>query len=99
MTAGVNLVHVPYRGVAPALTDLLGGQVQVYLRPRARDNFKHIRSGRVRALAVTKPPRLEVLPDVPTVEKLVPGYEVIGFFGVRAPRNTPIEIVTSSTRK
>jgi tripartite-type tricarboxylate transporter receptor subunit TctC len=92
MMAGVNMVHVPYRGVAPALADLLGGQAQVYFGP-APAAIEHIRSGKLRALAVTTSARLEVLPDIPTVREFVPGYEAIGFFGVGAPRNTPAAIV------
>jgi len=92
MMAGVDLVHVPYRGSAPALTGLIGGQVQV-LFLTTTSSIDSIRSGSVRPLAVTTPARLEMLPDIPTVEDFVPGYEASGFFGVGAPRNTPAEIV------
>ena len=92
MMAGVDLVHVPYRGSAPALTDLIGGQVQVMFASTP-SSIDTIRSGSVRALAVTTSARLEMLPDIPTVEEFVPGYEASGFFGVGAPRNTPAEIV------
>ena len=92
MMAGVNMVHVPYRGVAPALTDLLSGQVQVYFGP-APATIEYIKSGKLRALAVTTSKRLEVLPDIPTVGEFVPGYEAIGFFGVGAPKGTPAEII------
>ncbi len=98
MMAGVNLVHAPYRGVAPALTGLLGGQAQVYFGP-APATIDHIRSGKLRALAVTTSTRLEVLSDTPTVGEFVPGYEAIGFFGVGAPRNTPIEIVNKLNKE
>jgi tripartite-type tricarboxylate transporter receptor subunit TctC len=98
MMAGVNIVHVPYRGVAPALADLLGGQVQVYFGP-APATIEYIRSGKLRALAVTTSMRLEVLPDIPTVGESVPGYEAIGFFGVGAPKNTPAEIVNKLNKE
>ena len=98
MMVGVNLAHIPYRGVAPALTDLLGGQAQVYFGP-APATIEHIRSGKLRALAVTTSARLEVLPDIPTVGEFVPGYEAIGFFGVGAPRDTPVEIVNKLNRE
>jgi tripartite-type tricarboxylate transporter receptor subunit TctC len=92
MMAGVDLVHVPYRGSAPALTDLIGGQVQVMVTSTP-SSIDTIRSGRVRPLAVTTSARLEMLPDIPAVEEFVPGYEASGIFGVGAPRNTPAEIV------
>jgi tripartite-type tricarboxylate transporter receptor subunit TctC len=90
--AGLNLVHVPYRGGAPALTDLISGQVQVmFLSPAA--SIEYIRSGRLRALAVTSATRWEGLPDLPTVVDFLPGYEVSVWFGVGAPKNTPSEII------
>ena len=92
MTAGVNMVHVPYRGVAPALTDLLGGQVQVMAASSAA-SIEYIRSSKLRALAVTGPTRTDVLPDIPSVGEFLPGYEASGWFGVGAPRNTPGEII------
>jgi tripartite-type tricarboxylate transporter receptor subunit TctC len=92
MMAGVKMVHVPYRGEAPALTDLLGGQVQVYFGGIAA-SIEHIRAGKLRALAVTTETRLEVLPDVPTVGEFVPGYGMSGWQGIGAPRNTPAEII------
>jgi tripartite-type tricarboxylate transporter receptor subunit TctC len=92
MMTGINVIHVPYRGGAPALTDLLGGQVQVIFGP-APDSIEFIRSGRLRALAVTTATRSEALPDVPTVGDFVPGYEASGFYGVGAPKNTPLEII------
>ena len=92
MMAGVDMVHVPYRGGAPALTDLIGGQVQVmFIGPL--EVLEHIRAGRLRALAVTAARRLDVLPDLPTVGDFVPGYETSSWFGIGAPRNTPPEIV------
>jgi tripartite-type tricarboxylate transporter receptor subunit TctC len=92
MMAGVKMVHVPYRGEAPALTDLLGGQVQVYFGPIA-SSIGHIRAGKLRALAVTTETRLELLPDIPTVGEFVPGYEASGWQGIGAPKNTPAEII------
>jgi tripartite-type tricarboxylate transporter receptor subunit TctC len=92
MMAGVNMIHVPYRGVAPALTDLLGGQVQVTFGSMP-SSIAYIRTGKLRALAVTTATRSEVLPDVPTVGEFVPGYEASGWYGIGAPKATPAEIV------
>jgi tripartite-type tricarboxylate transporter receptor subunit TctC len=92
MRAGVNLVHVPYRGGGPAVTDLLGGQVQVMFAPTP-PSIEHIRSGKLRALAVTSATRQEVLPDVPTVGEFLPGFEASNWYGVGIPKNTPAEIV------
>jgi tripartite-type tricarboxylate transporter receptor subunit TctC len=92
MMTRVKMLHVPYRGEAPALTDLIGGQVQVMFTPTG-PSIEYIRSGKLRALAVTTSVRLEVLPDVPTVGQFVPGYEASGWFGLGAPRDTPAEIV------
>jgi tripartite-type tricarboxylate transporter receptor subunit TctC len=92
MMAGVNLVHVPYRGGAPAHTDLLGGQVQVYFGAIA-SSIEYIKAGKLRALAVTTATRSEALPDIPTVGEFVPGYEASGWWGVGAPRNTPAAII------
>jgi tripartite-type tricarboxylate transporter receptor subunit TctC len=92
MMAGVNLVHVPYRGAAPALTDLLGGQVQVMFGTMP-SSIDYIRDGKLRALAVTGAARSEELPDIPTVGEFVPGYESSTFYGVGAPKNTPTEII------
>ena len=88
----VNLVHVPYRGGAPAIADLLGGQVQVMFDVLP-ESIEYIRTGKLRPLAVTSANRLEVLPDVPAVDDFVRGYEVNSFYGLGAPRNTPAEIV------
>ena len=88
MMAGVDMVHVPYRGEAPALTDLLGGQVQVMFAAMPA-SIEYIRAGKLRALAVTTATRSEVLPDIPTVGDFVPGYEASGWYGVGAPKNTP----------
>ncbi len=92
MMAGVNMVHVPYRGVAPALTDLLGGQVQVLFANPAQP-IQYIRAGKLRALAITTATRSEVLPDIPTVGEFVPGYEASSIFGLGAPKNMPAEII------
>ena len=92
MMAGVNLVHVPYRGGAPAITDLIGGQIQVIFAPLS-ESIQQIKAGQLRALAVTTADRLNVLPDVPTVADFVPGYEATGFAGIGVPTNTPAEII------
>jgi len=91
MLAGVDMVHVPYKGNTPALTDLLGGQVQVLFSDLT--SLQYIKDGRLRALAVTTATRLQVLPDVPTVGESVPGYEASGWTGLGAPKNTPAEII------
>jgi tripartite-type tricarboxylate transporter receptor subunit TctC len=91
MMAGVNMVHVRYRGGGPALTDLLGGQVQVMF-PSTVSSIEYIRAGRPRALAVTTATRSDALPDVPTVDEFVPGCEASAWFGVGAPKATPAEI-------
>jgi tripartite-type tricarboxylate transporter receptor subunit TctC len=96
--AGVNMVHVPYRGQGPALTDLLGGQVQV-LFATAPGTTDYIRTGRLRALAVTTSSNAEVLRDLPTVGDFVPGYEANQWYGIGAPQRTPVEIVNGSTKK
>jgi tripartite-type tricarboxylate transporter receptor subunit TctC len=98
MMAGVSMMHVPYRGVAPALTDLVGGQVQVMFDNMA-SSIEHIRAGRLRALAMTTATRSELLPDVPTVGEFVPGYEASALFGVGAPKNTPAEIVNKLNKE
>ena len=89
---GAKMTHVPYRGAAPALTDLIGGQVQVIF-----DNMpsvlQHIKSGALRGIAVTTLQRSEQLPDAPTVADTVPGYEASALFGMGAPKNTPKEII------
>jgi tripartite-type tricarboxylate transporter receptor subunit TctC len=92
MMSGANIVQVPYRGQAPALTDLLAGQVQVLFNsPPA--SIEYIKAGRLRALAVTTAARSEMLPDIPTVGEFVPGYEASQWFGIGAPKSTPAEIV------
>ena len=92
MMAGVDLLHLPYRGGGPALTDLLGGQVQVYFATTVA-SIEYIRAGRLRALAVTTATRSDALPDIPTVAEFVPGYEASSWYGVGAPKATPAEIV------
>jgi tripartite-type tricarboxylate transporter receptor subunit TctC len=96
--SSVDMVHVPYRGNVPALTDLLGGQVQVMF-DGIPTSIEHIRSGKLRALAVTTAIRSEVLPDSPTVGDFVPGYEMSAWFGVGAPRNTSAEIIDKLNRE
>jgi tripartite-type tricarboxylate transporter receptor subunit TctC len=90
--AGVNLVHVPYRGGGPAVNDLLGGQVQVYFASTPA-SIEYIKAGRLRALSLTTATRSEALPDIPTVGEFVPGYEATVWYGIGAPRATPAEIV------
>jgi tripartite-type tricarboxylate transporter receptor subunit TctC len=92
------MVHVPYRGQAPAMTDLLGGQMQVMFDPVV-SSIAHIRAGKLRPLAVTTSTRSEVLPDIPTVGDFVPGYEASVWFGVGAPKNTPTEIVDTLNKE
>jgi tripartite-type tricarboxylate transporter receptor subunit TctC len=95
---GVNLVHVPYRGAAPALVDLLGGKTQVMFAP-ASILIEHIRAGRLRALGVLTATRSPQLPDIPAVAEFVPGYEASYWSGLGAPRHTPAEIVESLNRE
>ena len=92
MMTGVSLTSVSYRGGSAAFVDLLSGQVQVMFGPLS-ESIGHIRSGQLRALAVTSPVRSPVLPDVPTVGESVPGYETDTWYGIGAPKNTPAEII------
>jgi tripartite-type tricarboxylate transporter receptor subunit TctC len=92
MMAGVDMVHVPYRGGAPALTDMLGGQVQVMF-DNLPTSLEHVRSGRLRPLGITSATRAALRPDVPTVADAVPGYESSAWYGVGAPKSTPVEII------
>jgi tripartite-type tricarboxylate transporter receptor subunit TctC len=92
MMTGIHLVHVPYRGAAPALTDLLGGQVQV-LFSTTPSSIEYIRAGTLRPLAVTSATRWEGLPDIPALSDFVPGFEASSWYGIGAPRNTPTEII------
>jgi tripartite-type tricarboxylate transporter receptor subunit TctC len=92
MMTGVNMVHVPYRGGAPALTDMISGQVQVMF-DNVPTSIEFIRAGKLRALAVTTATRSEVLPDLPTVADFVPGYEASAWYGVGVPKGTPDDII------
>jgi tripartite-type tricarboxylate transporter receptor subunit TctC len=92
MMAGVDVVHVPYRGAAPALTDLLGGQVQAMFASMPA-SIEYIRAGKLRALAVTTATRSAALPDIPTVDDFVPGYEASTWYGVGVPKYTPAEVI------
>jgi tripartite-type tricarboxylate transporter receptor subunit TctC len=92
MMAGVNLVHVPYRGNGPALTDLLGGQVEVMF-VSTPSSLEYIRSSKLRALAVTTTKRFPALPEIPTVDDFIPGYEASSWYGVGAPRGTPATVI------
>jgi tripartite-type tricarboxylate transporter receptor subunit TctC len=98
MMTGVRFTHVPYRGAAPALVDLMGGQVQV-LFAVISSSIEHVRAGKLRALAVTTATRSPVLPDVPTVADFVPGYEASFWTGVVAPKDTPAEIVATLNKE
>jgi tripartite-type tricarboxylate transporter receptor subunit TctC len=92
MMAGVNLIHVPYRGNAPALTDLIAGQIEV-LFPSLGSSIEYVKTGKLRALAVTGATRSDAVPDLPTVAETLPGYEAASFYGIGAPRNTPAAVV------
>jgi tripartite-type tricarboxylate transporter receptor subunit TctC len=92
------MIHVPYRGAAQALTDLIGGQVQVAVVTTAA-SIEFFRSGKLRPLAMTTSLRLEILPDIPTVGEFLPGYEASGWLGLGVPRNTPTEIVGRLNRE
>jgi tripartite-type tricarboxylate transporter receptor subunit TctC len=98
MMTGTHMVHVPYRGDGPALTDLLGEQVQVVFASLPA-SIAYTRAGKLRALAVTSASRSEALPDTPTVGDFVPGYEASGWFGVAAPKSTPAEIIVQLNRE
>ncbi len=97
MMARIHMVHVPYRGAAPALADLFGGQVHVMFGTTPT-SIEYIRAGKLRPLAVTTTQRWDGLPDVPTISDFVPGYEASGWFGLGAPRDTPAEIVGTLNR-
>jgi tripartite-type tricarboxylate transporter receptor subunit TctC len=96
--AGINMVHVPYRGAAPAVIDLLGGQVQVIFATESAV-IEHIRTGRLRALAVTTATRSDALPNIPTIAEYLPGYEASSWNGIGAPRDTPAEIIDRLNRE
>jgi len=95
---GINMVHVPYRGAAPALVDMLAGQVQVMIDPLPA-SIEFVRTGRLRPLAVTSAARWPALPDVPTATEFIPGYLAESWYGAGLPRNTPTEIVDKLNRE
>ena len=92
MMTGIQMTHVPYRGSAPALTDMISGQVQVMF-DNIPTSIQHIRAGKLRALAVTSTARSELLPDIPIVADYLPGYEASAWYGFGAPRGTPPDII------
>jgi len=98
MMTHIDMLHVPYRGGAPALTDLMGGQVQVYFSPLP-ESISTIKASKIRALAVTTAKRSEALPDVPTIAESVPGFEASTWQGIGAPKNTPPEIVATVNKQ
>jgi tripartite-type tricarboxylate transporter receptor subunit TctC len=98
MMTGIRMAHVPYRGSAPMLTDLMGGQVQVTF-DNLPASIEFIRAGRLRPLAVTTATRSEALPDVPSIAQFVPGYEASAWFGIGAPRNTPPDVIAILNRE
>jgi tripartite-type tricarboxylate transporter receptor subunit TctC len=95
---GVSMVHVPYRGAAPATADLLGGQLQIMFSTTT-ESLEYIRAGKLRPLAVTTATRFPTMPDIPTVSEFVPGYDTSYWFGVGAPRNTPAEIIDTLNKE
>jgi tripartite-type tricarboxylate transporter receptor subunit TctC len=98
MMTGVSMLHIPYRGTAPALIDMLGGQTQVYFAGLS-PAIEHIRAGKLRALAVTTAARFSALPDVPTIGEFLPGYESSAFTGIGASRNTPSQVINTLNRE
>jgi tripartite-type tricarboxylate transporter receptor subunit TctC len=98
MSTGTDMVHVPYRGASPAVTALLGDQVQVFFSPLSTA-VEYVKAGKLRALAVTTADRSEALADVPTMSEFVPGYEASNWYGIAAPRNTPAEVIDKLNRE
>jgi tripartite-type tricarboxylate transporter receptor subunit TctC len=98
MMSGVKMLHVPYRGGAPAITDLLAGQMQVYFGSMP-EILEHIRAGKLRALGVTTATRLAALPEVPTLGEFVSGYEASGWTGLAAPKGTPADVIEKLNRE
>ena len=98
LMTGTDLTHVPYRGAAPAVTDLIGGQIQVAFTEMAT-SLGHVRAGRLRALAVTTAARIEALPDVPTLSEFIPGFEASQWVGLVAPKDTPPAIIEQAQRR
>jgi tripartite-type tricarboxylate transporter receptor subunit TctC len=98
MMTGIDMVHVPYRGAAPALTDLLSGRVQAMF-PGLASSIEYVKAGKLRALAVTSATRSAALPDIPTVADTVPGYEASTWYGVGAPRRTPDNVVATLNKE
>jgi tripartite-type tricarboxylate transporter receptor subunit TctC len=98
MLTGVNMLHVPYRGLTSALTDLLAGQVQVMFGG-VLSSIEYVKAGQLRALAVTGATRMDILPEIPAVSDFVPGYEASAFYGVGAPKRTPSRSSAHSTMK
>jgi tripartite-type tricarboxylate transporter receptor subunit TctC len=92
MMAGIDLIHVPYRGNAPALTDLIAGHIEVLL-PSLGSSIEYVKASKLHALAVTGATRSDAVPDLPTVAETLPGYQAASFYGIGAPRNTPPEVV------
>jgi tripartite-type tricarboxylate transporter receptor subunit TctC len=98
MMTGISMIHVPYRGGAPALTDLISGQVHVMF-DNLPASIEFIRAGKLKALAVTTATRSEVVPDLPTVADFVPGYEASAWYGVGVPQGTPVEVISRLNRE
>jgi tripartite-type tricarboxylate transporter receptor subunit TctC len=98
MMAGIDMVHVPYRGTGPAIADLLGGQIQLMFGS-APSSVQYIRNGQLRALAVTSDKRLEALPDIPTVGETIPGYEATQWYGIGVPKATPAPVIEVLNRE
>jgi tripartite-type tricarboxylate transporter receptor subunit TctC len=98
MMSGIEMIHVPFRGDAPAITSLLSGQMHVYIGPTAT-TIEHVRAGKLRALAVTTATRLDALPDIPTVGDFLKGYEANTWYGVGAPKTTPAQIIERLNRE